>query len=167
MPPDLWLLFCADQEGAHGFHRGKGGGDGGAADRAGADGGIPIPNASGRIACRPMRWRRQSNAAAPSCPRWQIWLALDRLLAGWPAGRRILWCDESLVGVSEGLLARGCPGPWAILIGPEGGFSDQEKASLRAMPQVLAVSLGPRILRADTAAVAALTLWQAALGDWR
>ncbi len=59
------------------------------------------------------------------------------------------------------------PGPWAILIGPEGGFSDAEAARLRGMAQVVAVSLGPRILRADTAAVAALALWQAALGDWR
>ena len=59
-------------------------------------------------------------------------------------------------------------GPWAILIGPEGGFSDAEaRAACARMPQVVPVSLGPRILRADTAAVAALTLWQAALGDWR
>jgi 16S rRNA (uracil1498-N3)-methyltransferase len=58
-------------------------------------------------------------------------------------------------------------GPWAILIGPEGGFSDAERARLAALPQAHAVSLGPRVLRADTAAVAALTLWQARLGDWR
>jgi len=56
--------------------------------------------------------------------------------------------------------------PWAILIGPEGGFSDREAARLRASPAVVPVSLGPRILRADTAAVAALTLWQMQLGDW-
>ena len=56
--------------------------------------------------------------------------------------------------------------PWAILIGPEGGFSPEERARLRALPFTTAVSLGPRILRADTAAVAALTLWQAAVGDW-
>ncbi len=56
---------------------------------------------------------------------------------------------------------------WAILIGPEGGFAPEERARLRALPFVAPVSLGPRILRADTAAIAALTLWQAALGDWR
>ena len=56
--------------------------------------------------------------------------------------------------------------PWAILIGPEGGFAEAEQARIRAMPGVHPVSLGPRILRADTAAVAALTLWQAVLGDW-
>ena len=55
---------------------------------------------------------------------------------------------------------------WAILIGPEGGFSPEERERLRALPFTTAVSLGPRILRADTAAVAALTLWQAAVGDW-
>ncbi len=56
--------------------------------------------------------------------------------------------------------------PWAILIGPEGGFSPEERERLRALPFTTAVSLGPRILRADTAAVAALALWQAAVGDW-
>ncbi len=55
---------------------------------------------------------------------------------------------------------------WAVLIGPEGGFSPEERARLRALPFTTAVSLGPRILRADTAAIAALTLWQAAVGDW-
>jgi 16S rRNA (uracil1498-N3)-methyltransferase len=54
-----------------------------------------------------------------------------------------------------------------VLIGPEGGFDPQERARLRALEGVAPVSLGPRILRADTAAIAALTLWQAALGDWR
>ena len=58
-------------------------------------------------------------------------------------------------------------GPWAILIGPEGGFSPEERERLRSLPFVTPVSLGPRILRADTAAIAAMTLWQAALGDWR
>jgi 16S rRNA (uracil1498-N3)-methyltransferase len=54
-----------------------------------------------------------------------------------------------------------------VLIGPEGGFSAAERAAIRALPESVPVSLGPRILRADTAAIAALTLWQAALGDLR
>ena len=91
---------------------------------------------------------------------------LDRLLSTWPADRRILWCDESLTSARTALSASD-PAPWAILIGPEGGFSADEAKRLRAMPQVTPVSLGPRILRADTAAVAALTLWQSTLGDWR
>ena len=65
------------------------------------------------------------------------------------------------------LVERQKGGGWAVLIGPEGGFAPEERARIRAMPGAVPVSLGPRILRADTAAIAALTLWQAALGDWR
>ena len=54
-----------------------------------------------------------------------------------------------------------------MLIGPEGGFAPEERAAIRALPFAVAVTLGPRILRADTAAISALTLWQAAVGDWR
>jgi 16S rRNA (uracil1498-N3)-methyltransferase len=57
-------------------------------------------------------------------------------------------------------------GPWAILIGPEGGFSPAERERLRALDYAVPATLGPRILRADTAAICALTLWQSALGDW-
>ena len=83
---------------------------------------------------------------------------LDALLAGWDSQRRIAFCDEALAGASGPL--PDMPGPWAILIGPEGGFSDAERRRLRGMDAAFAISLGPRILRADTAAVAALTLWQ-------
>jgi 16S rRNA (uracil1498-N3)-methyltransferase len=90
---------------------------------------------------------------------------LSRLLDGWDAERRILWADEALAGPAQVLA--GLPrGPWAILIGPEGGFSESERARLTGLAHVTPVSLGPRILRADTAAVASLALWQAALGDW-
>ena len=71
---------------------------------------------------------------------------------------------EHLAGAGTALA--GAAGPWAVLIGPEGGFSAAERARLAAMAQATAVSLGPRVLRADTAAVAALTLWQLQLGDW-
>ena len=73
--------------------------------------------------------------------------------------------DESLAGKGASLGATP-GGPWAILIGPEGGFSEGERARLTGLPFVTRVSLGPRILRADTAAVAAMTLWHTALGDW-
>jgi 16S rRNA (uracil1498-N3)-methyltransferase len=90
---------------------------------------------------------------------------LDALLGDWPADRRLMFCDETLTEVSPRLSGeRG--EAWAILIGPEGGFSEAERARLRSMEQALPVSLGPRILRADTAAVAAMTLWQSLLGDW-
>ena len=76
-----------------------------------------------------------------------------------------LYHGDSGTLFAEKLVAAG-GGKWAILIGPEGGFSPEEGERLRALPFTTAVSLGPRILRADTAAIAALTLWQAALGDW-
>lgn len=93
---------------------------------------------------------------------------LDRLIAGWEASRRLLFCDEA-GDAKPALDALGDQpaGPWAVLIGPEGGFSPREREVLRAQPFTTAATLGPRILRADTAAISALTLWQAALGDWR
>jgi 16S rRNA (uracil1498-N3)-methyltransferase len=97
---------------------------------------------------------------------------LERLLAAWPADRSLMFCDEAgdAPPALEGLQAHAAGRPmssWAILIGPEGGFSPQERALIRALPAAVPVSLGPRILRADTAAISALTLWQAALGDFR
>jgi len=91
---------------------------------------------------------------------------LDAILDGWDASRRLMFCDET--GGEPAILALTAAGagPWAILIGPEGGFSPEERDRLRSLPFTVAVSLGPRILRADTAAIAAMTLWQAAVGDW-
>ena len=89
---------------------------------------------------------------------------MDRLLAQWDPARNILFCDEALVGEAPSL--PDTTGPWAIFIGPEGGFSDKERARLKALDFSHEISLGPRILRADTAAVAAMALWQNALGDW-
>ncbi|MGO4409532.1 MULTISPECIES: 16S rRNA (uracil(1498)-N(3))-methyltransferase [unclassified Brevundimonas] len=91
---------------------------------------------------------------------------LDALLDGWDASRRLMFCDETGGAPAMSALAAAGERKWAILIGPEGGFSPEEGARLRALPFTTAVSLGPRILRADTAAIAALTLWQAAIGDW-
>jgi len=165
MPPDLWLLFAPIKKARTDFIVEK-------AVEMGARRIVPVQTRhtnSERI--RQDRLQAHAVEAAEQCggtyvPDVADLVPLDRLLAAWPAERRILWCDESLVGAKDGL-AGAEPGPWAILIGPEGGFSEGEKAKLRGMPQVLPVSLGPRILRADTAAVAALTLWQAVLGDWR
>lgn len=94
-------------------------------------------------------------------------LSLDALLAGWDAGRQIVFCDEAARGDPLTALAAIGKRPFAVLVGPEGGFSAQERERLRALPCVTAIGLGPRILRADTAAVAALGLAQAAIGDWR
>ncbi|MER8582538.1 16S rRNA (uracil(1498)-N(3))-methyltransferase [Mesorhizobium sp. M1423] len=91
----------------------------------------------------------------------------ERLLGNWDRERRLIFCDEdaatnnplpALQAVRENKLA--------LLVGPEGGFSDEERRMLRALPFVTAIPLGPRILRADTAAVAALALIQATIGDW-
>jgi 16S rRNA (uracil1498-N3)-methyltransferase len=88
---------------------------------------------------------------------------LDRLLAGWPAGRALLFADEQGGAPLADVAAAG---PAAILIGPEGGFTPEERDAIRAVPEARAVSLGPRILRADTAVVAAVSVWMAAAGDW-
>lgn len=102
--------------------------------------------------------------------------ALDEVVARWPKDRRLLLCDESgaappiaaafareAAGAASGGAGRV---PWAALIGPEGGFSRSELDGLRKLPFVMAVGLGPRVLRADTAALAVLSCWQALLGDW-
>lgn len=91
---------------------------------------------------------------------------LAALLDGWDASRRLMFCDETGGAPAIPALQAVGAGPWAILIGPEGGFTPEERDRLRALPFTTAVSLGPRVLRADTAATTALTLWQAAIGDW-
>jgi 16S rRNA (uracil1498-N3)-methyltransferase len=90
-------------------------------------------------------------------------------MAGWDPARRLVFCDEAADGESPlQTLASVAPGtPLAVLVGPEGGFAPDERAMLRARPFTLAISLGPRIMRADTAAVAALALVNAIIGDWR
>lgn len=93
---------------------------------------------------------------------------LDTVLGQWPVGRRLLMCDESGTGtpVAE-VLNGGKSGPWAVIIGPEGGFAPDEAAAMAALPGALRAGLGPRILRAETAVAAALACWQALAGDWR
>lgn len=165
LPPDLWLLFAPIKKARTDFIVEK-------ATELGAARIIPVQTRhtnSDRI--RQDRLQAHATEAAEQCgatvvPQVADLHHLDRLLAAWPADRRILWCDETLTTARTALTGLSTA-PWAILIGPEGGFSADEQKRLRAMPQVTPVSLGPRILRADTAAVAALTLWQSILGDWR
>lgn len=163
-PPDLWLLFAPIKKARTDFIVEK-------ATELGAARIIPVQTRhtnSERI--RHDRLQAHAIEAAEQCgatsvPEVTDLQPLDRLLGAWPADRRILWADETLTSARHSL-ATATRGPWAILIGPEGGFSADEQKRLRALPQVMPVSLGPRILRADTAAVAALALWQATLGDW-
>lgn len=92
---------------------------------------------------------------------------LEKLLEGWDNQRRLIFCDEGHDTHNPLPLLQSLPrSPLGVLIGPEGGFSDQERETLRKLPFVTAIPLGPRILRADTAAVAALALIQATIGDW-
>ncbi|OUS13531.1 16S rRNA (uracil(1498)-N(3))-methyltransferase [Rhodospirillales bacterium 47_12_T64] len=100
-------------------------------------------------------------------------ITLDKLIDAWPQERRLLVCAEfgdakPIAQVLTDLLVKEPDAgqqPWAVLIGPEGGFAKEELEALRRLPYVTSIGLGPRVLRADTAAVAALSCWQAILGD--
>ena len=93
---------------------------------------------------------------------------LENVLKSWPAGRTLIFADEAAPVASPLAALQALPaGPAALLIGPEGGFTEEEREMLRALPFVYAISLGPRVMRADTAAVAALALINASIGDWR
>lgn len=96
-------------------------------------------------------------------------VTLDDMLGSWPEDRHLFFADERMSASGDGSFRKALvahDGPAAILIGPEGGFSDAENHQIRSLPQAVAISLGPRILRADTAAVAAISLWMAGRGDW-
>jgi 16S rRNA (uracil1498-N3)-methyltransferase len=110
-------------------------------------------------------------SARLSVPEIRTAVTLEKLLTTWPKERRIYFCDEfgatATNGDAEPLAKIAKPGAAAILTGPEGGFDPKERDMLRALPFVTPVTLGPRILRADTAALAALAIWQSAAGDWK
>ena len=164
MPPDLWLLFAPVKKARTDFIVEK-------AVEMGVRRILPV-RSDFTNSERLRRDKQQAHAveAAEQCgatfvPQVDELQKLDTLLAGWPHDRQIMFCDEALSGAAA--MLTGAPGgKWAVLIGPEGGFSDAERARLRALPFAHPVSLGPRILRAETAAIAALTLWQNTLGDW-
>lgn len=91
---------------------------------------------------------------------------LEKILAGWEKGRSLVYCDESMVDHNPLASLKTLKAPAAVLVGPEGGFTDEEKALLKSKAFVIPISLGPRIMRADTAAIAVLSLVQALAGDW-
>jgi 16S rRNA (uracil1498-N3)-methyltransferase len=90
---------------------------------------------------------------------------LDALLKDWESGRALFFADEN-GGDPAAAAYAAHPGPAALLTGPEGGFDEAERAAIRALPQTRAITLGPRILRGETAAIAATALWMGTLGDW-
>jgi 16S rRNA (uracil1498-N3)-methyltransferase len=124
------------------------------------------------------RMRANAIEAAEQCgilslPEIGAPVALTKLLGGFDPARLLVFCDEDtevkdpLAALAAARAGANAPLPVAVLIGPEGGFSEGERAMLLSLPRVVRLSLGPRILRADTAAVAALALVGAVLGDWR
>ncbi|HEY1836253.1 MAG TPA: 16S rRNA (uracil(1498)-N(3))-methyltransferase [Rhizomicrobium sp.] len=107
-------------------------------------------------------------AARLSVPPIHPATTLDKLLANWPADRKLVFCDEAGEAPAIADALKNADGArWAVLTGPEGGFDAAEREKIRAQSFVMPVSLGRRILRADTAALAALAVWQAVRGDWR
>lgn len=159
-PPDVWLLFAPIKKARTDFIVEK-------AAELGVARICPVQTEYTN-AERIRRDRLQAHAieAAEQCggtyvPQVEDIKKLSDVLAAWPKDRNLIFCDEDLAGEATSTQP---PAPAAILIGPEGGFSEGERARLREI--ATSISLGPRILRADTAAVSALTLWQASCGDW-
>lgn len=168
--PDLWLVFAPIKKARLDFIAQK-------ATELGVSHMMPVMTRR-TIVDRVKTERMAANAieAAEQCERLTVptvgdVIKLDKLLDQWPPTRRIMFCDEDLTGTPAHAALSECDqkpsaAPWAILIGPEGGFDDHERALIRNHPMCVTVSLGSRILRADTAAMAAISLWQSALGDW-
>jgi 16S rRNA (uracil1498-N3)-methyltransferase len=120
---------------------------------------------------KPDRLRVHMIEAAEQCgrtalPKVSESVRLEAFLGAFPPERTLFFADES-GGTPFAEAIRAHTGAAAILIGPEGGFTDSERAAIRAHPAAVAVSLGPRILRADSAAVAAISVWMSVAGDWR
>ncbi|HLI12998.1 MAG TPA: 16S rRNA (uracil(1498)-N(3))-methyltransferase [Alphaproteobacteria bacterium] len=167
--PDLWLVFAPIKRARIDFVAEK-------ATELGVSGLWPVFTrwtAVGRVNVE--RLRANAIEAAEQCGRLSVpeifpAATLDEMLARWPAERRVLLCDETGTAASITAALAGSDaafGPWAVMTGPEGGFSADELDRLKKLPIVTAASLGPRVLRADTAALAALACWQALAGDWR
>ena len=176
-PPDLWLVFAPIKKARTDFVVEK-------AAELGVARILPVftrYTSTGRIQAD--RLRAHAIEAAEQCGETYVLdiappVKLDALLDAWDPARRLVFCDEARTArpAAEALAAAAAcnatsgsatSGAWAILAGPEGGFAAEEAARLRTLPFVLPVTLGPRVLRADTACVAAIALWQAVLGDWR
>lgn len=164
--PDLWLLFAPIKHGRIDFIVEK-------ACELGVAHVKPVITQRTIVNRVPVdRLKANMVEAAEQCGRTALPslaepVQLDKLLASWPEDRALLFCDETGgQPMLDALKDRPHGGPAAILIGPEGGFTDAERQMIRAIPSAVPLSLGPRILRADTAAVAAISLWQALQGDW-
>ncbi len=166
LPPDVWLLFAPIKKARTAFIVEK-------ATELGAARIMPVlTDFTNMDRIQIDRLRAYAMEATEQCggtyiPEVYEFQKLTDVLNEWPEDRRIMFCDETRKALPVAqALAKETGGKWAIVIGPEGGFSPDEIERFRGMTGVTSVTLGPRILRADTAAVAALTAWQSALGDW-
>lgn len=165
-PPDLWLLFAPVKKARTAFIVEK-------AVEMGVQKVQPVRTDYTNERINTGRMQAHAVEAAEQCgatyvPEVAAPVKLADMLASWPKGRKLMFCDEGRAALPVAkALAKEAAGPWAIIIGPEGGFSPDEVAALCGLEAVVSVTLGPRILRADTAVVAAMTAWQMALGDWQ
>lgn len=164
MPPDLWLFFSPLKKVRTDFIVEK-------ATELGVAKIIPVQTEhTNADRVKLSRLSAHAIEAAEQCggtyiPKIKELQKINEVLENFPPDRRLLFCDEKLQA-SEVNLENLKKGKWAILVGPEGGFSEIERNYLRGLKFTFSISLGPRILRADTAAVTAISLWQNYLGDW-
>ena len=163
--PDIWLCFAPVRKHRNAFILEK-------ATELGVSRLMPVTTARTQFGkLRLDKMRAQIIEAAEQTERLDLpelseTQSLDRLLSDWPPDRTLIFADEA--GDAKPALGalQSLSGPAALLVGPEGGFTPEERDSLRGLEYVIPISLGPRILRADTAALSLLTLWQATQGDW-
>ena len=164
MPPDLWLFFSPLKKVRTDFIVEK-------ATELGVARIIPVQTEHTNVdRIKLSRLSAHAIEAAEQCggtyiPKIEELQKIKEVLENFPPNRRLLFCDEKLQA-SEVNLENLKKGKWAILVGPEGGFSEIERNYLKGLKFTFSISLGPRILRADTAAVTAISLWQNYLGDW-
>ena len=164
MPPDLWLFFSPLKKVRTDFIVEK-------ATELGVAKIIPVQTEHTNVdRIKLSRLSAHAIEAAEQCggtyiPKIEELQKIKEVLENFPPNRRLLFCDEKLQA-SEVNLENLKKGKWAILVGPEGGFSEIERNYLKGLKFTFSISLGPRILRADTAAVTAISLWQNYLGDW-
>jgi 16S rRNA (uracil1498-N3)-methyltransferase len=166
--PDLWLLFAPIKRARLDWLVEK-------ATELGAAALLPVwtartqPERLNQDRLRALAVAAAEQSERLSVPEIRLPARLDQVLAAWPAGRLLVLCDESGAGtpIAEALAGFAPGAPAALFVGPEGGFTDTELDALGKLPIVTRVGLGPRVLRAETAALAALAVFQAIAGDWR
>ncbi|MBS0479641.1 MAG: 16S rRNA (uracil(1498)-N(3))-methyltransferase [Proteobacteria bacterium] len=163
-PPDLWLCVAPIKKGRIDWVAEK-------ACELGVARLIPVLTRRTVIErINGQRLRAHMIEAAEQCDRTALPeladpVKLDALLRDWPGNRTLFFADET-GGTPAAETMAAHKGPAAILIGPEGGFADAEREAIRALPQAVGIGLGPRILRAETAAAAAVSVWMSVAGDW-